>query len=145
MMPKWMKLDLQYFSQDDDPPADPPSADDDPGDDPPADDSNDQQQDDDKLLTQSERSELIHLRKQAAVSAAVTDPDDQKNMFTHLEGLESAEEIKKKVDSVLFELKLGKFQQGGDPSPGNHMRQDPRPLSYERLGKELYHRIKRKQ
>lgn len=127
-----LKLDLQFFAQDP-PPADPlkpkdpdPKTKDDP-------------------LDQTERQELIKLRKVAAITAAgITDPEDIESMKTHVDDLEDPAEIKQKIDEILFQLKLGKFQQSGDPNPGNGFRQDPQPVSHEKQGRQLYHSIKKR-
>jgi hypothetical protein len=78
------------------------------------------------------------------VSAGVVKSDDQAAMMTHLKDISEPAKIKQKIDGILFQLKLGKYQEGGDPSPGNHMRQDPRPVSHVQLGRDLFHRIKKK-
>jgi hypothetical protein len=121
-----LPLNLQLFAQDPPVPTDPPT-------DPP------------KPLDQTERQELISLRKTAAITAAgIMDPQDVANMQTRLAGLEDPAAISEKIDAILLDLKLLKFQEAVDPSPGNFPRQDPSPKSWDQLGREMFWRIKGK-
>ncbi|WP_026574577.1 hypothetical protein [Bacillus sp. UNC438CL73TsuS30] len=141
-----LKLDLQQFAMDP-PPATVPKLGGEIDD--PKDDRKDlpgcHDQQDPQPLINDERSELIQLRKQAAMAAAGIGAEaDKKNMLTHLEGLKDPAEISAKIDAILFELKLGKFQQCADPSPGNRLRQEYQSISYEDIGRKLYHRVRSK-
>jgi len=121
-----LPLNLQLFAQDPQEPPEPPA-------DPPA---------DPPPLDQDERQELIQLRKTAAIHAAgISEPQDVANLQTHLEGLETAADISGKINAILADLKLARFQQAGDPNPGNHMRRDPEPVNHYENGRKLFHQI----